>query len=123
MKKMIGYFCIGILAVSLCGSCDSESDSDIKKTMDENGFLMEYFGFDENESCDMELIQGDELRIEYSHELGSLDIYVGMDQNYPLYIGKEQTNGEFVLIVPEDGNYRISFFGHNAAGHISFNKK
>lgn len=96
MKKMIGYFCIGILAVSLCGSCDSESDS---------------------------LLKGDELQIEYSHELGSIDIYVGMDQNYPLYIGKEQTNGEFVLIVPEDGNYRISVFGHNAAGHISFSKK
>ena len=69
MKKMIGYFCIGILAVSLCGSCDSESDSDIKKTMYENGFFMEYFGFDENESCDMELIQGDELRIEYARLL------------------------------------------------------
>ena len=68
----------------------------------------------------MVLQAGEQLRVALSHTEGTVDVTVGMEGQEPIYRGNGQQNADFVLEIPETGNYRISVSGHQAKGKVSF---
>ena len=83
---------------------------------------MEYSILNREESADLNLTEGDCLRISLSHTEGTVDVTVGMEEQKPIYRGNGQQNADFVLEILESGKYHISVSGHQAKGNISFTR-
>ncbi len=108
--------------IFLLTGCGAGSVFDGSRVSDASGFRMEYSILNREESADLTLTEGDRLRISLSHTEGTVDVTVGMDGNGPIYRGNGQQNADFVLEIPETGNYRISVSGHQAKGNVSFTR-
>ena len=83
-------------------------------------FQMEYSVLNREETAELVLQAGEQLRVALSHTEGTVDVTVGMEGQEPVYRGNGQQNAGFVLEIPETGNYRISVSGHRAKGNVSF---
>ena len=83
---------------------------------------MEYSMLNREESADLNLMEGDCLQVSLSHTEGYVDVTVQSDGKEPIYRGNGQQNADFVLEIPETGDYRISIIGHQAKGRITFTR-
>ena len=106
----------------LLTSCGTKSDFDGSRVSNVSEFQMEYSVLDREETAELELRAGDQLRIALSHAEGNVDVIVRLEGQKPIYRGNGQQNAEFVLEIPETGNYHISVSGHQAKGNVSFTR-
>ena len=83
---------------------------------------MEYSVLDREETAELGLKAGDQVRVTLSHSKGSADVIVGMEGKMPIYRGNGQQNADFVLEIAETGSYHISVSGHQAKGNVSFTR-
>ena len=108
--------------IILLTGCGTGSVFDGSRVSDASGFRMEYSILNREESADLNLTEGDRLRVSLSHTEGSVDVIVGMEGKTPIYRGNGQQNADFVLEIAETGSYHISVSGHQAKGNISFTR-
>ena len=106
----------------LLTGCGTGSVFDGSRVSGTSGFWMEYSILNREESADLNLTEGDCLRISLSHTEGTVDVTVGMEEQKPIYRGNGQQNADFVLEILESGKYHISVSGHQAKGNISFTR-
>lgn len=119
-KKAIPAILLAIcLLLTGCGQPDAFEGS---KTSDEAGVRLEYSLLNKEESAELQLTEGEQIRVCLSHTFGSVDVIVGMNGEQPIYKGTEQENADFVLTIPKTGRYHISVTGHRAKGGISFTR-
>ena len=85
-------------------------------------FQMEYSVLNREETAELVLQAGEQLRVTLSHTEGTVDVTVGMEGQEPVYRGRGQQNAEFVLEIAKTGNYHISVSGHQAKGNVSFTR-
>ena len=85
-------------------------------------FQMEYSLLNREETAELVLQAGEQLRVTLSHTEGTVDVTVGMEGQEPVYRGRGQQNAEFVLEIAKTGNYHISVSGHQAKGNVSFTR-
>ena len=85
-------------------------------------FQMEYSVLNREETAELVLQAGEQLRVTLSHTEGTVDVTVGMEGKEPIYRGNGQQNAEFMLVIDETGNYQISVSGHQAKGSVSFTR-
>ena len=104
----------------LLTGCGEKSTFDGSRTSDETEFRMEYSILDKEESAELKLMEGDQIKVSISHTAGNVDVIVGQNGEEPIYKGAGQENAGFILTVPKTGCYRISVTGHRAKGEISF---
>ena len=121
MKRTLALLCLAALLLPLAG-CGSPAAFDGSRTSDETGFYMEYAVLNRQETADLTLAAGEQLRVFLAHSAGDIDLTVGRPGKEPLYTGKAQANAEFVLTAPEDGVYRIDVTGRHAKGRVSFER-
>ena len=121
-RKAAAGICMLAAMLFLLTGCGTGSVFDGSRVSDASGFRMEYRILNREESADLNLTEGDCLRISLSHTKGSVDLTVGMEGQTPIYRGNGQQNAEFVLEIAEAGNYRISVSGHQAKGKVSFTR-
>ncbi len=123
-SKLKQTACVCMLAAMffLLTGCGTGSVFDGSRVSDASGFRMEYSILNREESVDLNLTEGDRLRVFLSHTAGTVDVTVGRDGNAPIYRGNGQQNADFVLEIPETGTYRISVSGHQAKGNVSFTR-
>ena len=121
-SKLKQAACVCMLAAMLflLTGCRTGSVFDGSRVSDASGFRMEYSILNREESADLNLTEGDRLRVSLSHTEGSADVIVGMEGKTSIYRGNGQQNADFVLEITEAGNYHISVSGHQAKGNISF---
>ena len=106
----------------LLTGCGTGSVFDGSRGSDASGFRMEYSILNREESADLNLTEGDRLRISLSHTEGTVDVIVGINRKEPIYRGNGQQNADFVLEIAETGTYHISVSGHQAKGNVSFTR-
>ena len=106
----------------LLSGCGTGSGFDGSRISDASGFRMEYSVLNREEGDDLNLMEGDRLRVSLSHTEGSVDVTVGMEGKEPIYRGNGQQNAEFILEIAETGSYHISVSGHRAKGNVSFSR-
>ena len=110
-----------LLAICLLlTGCGVNNTFEGSRTSDETEFRMEYSILDKEESAELELTEGDQIRVHISHTAGNVDVIVGLNGEAPIYKGTEQGNADFILTIPKTGSYHISVTGHRAKGEISF---
>ena len=121
-SKLKQAACVCMLAamIILLTGCGTGSVFDGSRVSDASGFRMEYSILNREESAGLNLTEGDRLQVSLSHTEGTVDVTVGMNGKEPIYRGNGQQNAEFVLEIPETGNYHISVSGHQAKGNIAF---
>ena len=121
-SKLKQAACVCMLAAMLflLTGCRTGSVFDGSRVSDASGFRMEYSILNREESAGLNLTEGDRLQVSLSHTEGTVDVTVGMNGKEPIYRGNGQQNAEFVLEIPEKGNYHISVSGHQAKGNIAF---
>ena len=112
--------CLLLLTARLLAGCGKTSAFDGSVTRDADGFQMAYSMLNREETADLQLSEGERLQVAFSQEKGNVDIRVAQDGKDAIYAGNGQINGEFILIIPETGVYRISVVGHKAQGKVSF---
>ena len=100
--------------------CGEKNTFDGSRTSGETMFRMEYSILDREESAELKLREGDQIKVHISHTAGNADVIVGQEGEEPIYKGTAQENADFILTVPETGCYHISVTGHRAKGEISF---
>ena len=83
---------------------------------------VEYGILNQEESADLNLTEGDRLKVSLSHTEGFVDVTVGMEGQAPIYRGNGQQNADFSLEIAETGNHHISVTGHRAKGIITFTR-
>jgi len=106
----------------LLTGCGTESVFEGSRASDASGFRMEYSILNQEESADLNLTEGDRLKVSLSHTEGSVDVTVGMEGKGPIYRGNGQQNAVFALEIAETGSYHISVSGHQAIGNITFTR-
>ena len=123
-SKRKAAVCVCMLAamIFLQTGCGTGSVFDGSRVSDASGFRMEYSILNREESADLNLTEGDRLRISLSHTEGSVDVIVRLEGQEPIYRGNGQQNAEFVLEIAETGNYHIFVSGHQAKGNVSFTR-
>ena len=121
-RKAAAVICMLAAMIILLTGCGTGSVFDGSRVSDASGFRMEYSILNREESADLNLTEGDRLRVSLSHTEGSADVIVGMEGKTSIYRGRGQQNAEFVLEIAETGNYHISVSGHQAKGNASFTR-
>ena len=121
-RKAAAVICMLAAMIILLTGCGTGSVFDGSRVSDASGFRMEYSILNREESADLNLREGNRLRVSLSHTEGSADVIVGMEGKTSIYQGRGQQNAEFVLEIAETGNYHISVTGHQAKGSISFTR-
>ena len=112
-----------IILLAMClllTGCGRKNTFDGSRTSSETMFRMEYSILDREESAELKLREGDQIKVHISHTAGNADVIVGQEGEEPIYKGTAQENADFILTVPETGCYHISVTGHRAKGEISF---
>lgn len=120
-KTVAGIFMLAIMIILLTG-CGTGSVFDGSRVSDASGFRMEYSILNREESADLNLTEGDRLRVSLSHTEGSADVIVLLEGKELIYQGNGQQNADFILEITEAGNYHISVSGHQAKGNVSFTR-
>ena len=121
LKISTGICLLAVLLFLLTG-CGTSSVFDGSRIANASEFQMEYSVLDREETADMVLEAGDQLRITLSHTAGTVDVTVGLKGKEPIYRGNRQQNAGFMLVIDETGNYQISVSGHQAKGSVSFTR-
>ncbi len=119
-RKTVLLPAILLAACLLQAGCGKRNAFEGTKTSDETGFRMEYSVLDREESAELELMEGDRIRVHLSNAAGTVDVTVGQIGEEPVYRGTGQENADFILTVPKTGSYQISVTGHRAKGEVSF---
>ena len=122
LKKRIMVVGLLVCVCAMLSGCGSNSVFDGSRSANEGGFQMDYAVLNREESADLYLEEGDQLRFSFAHSSGSIDVIIGQEGKEPLYRGTDQKNGEFSLPVSEAGTYHISVTGHQAKGSVSFTR-
>lgn len=120
-KTVAGIFMLAVMIILLTG-CGTGSVFDGSRVSDASGFRMEYSILNREESADLNLTEGDRLRVSLSHTEGSADVIVLLEGKELIYQGNGQQNADFILEITEAGNYHISVSGHQAKGNVSFTR-
>ena len=121
-RKAAAGLCMLAAMIVLLTGCSSDCVFDGSRVSDASGFRMEYSILNREESADLKLAEGDRLKVFLSHTEGTVDATVRMKGKEPIYRGNGQQNADFVLEIPETGDYHISVSGHQAKGHLSFTR-
>ena len=123
-SKLKQAACVYMLAAMLflLTGCGTGCVFDGSRISDASGFQMEYSVLNQAEGADLNLMEGDRLRVSLSHTEGSVDVTVGMEGKEPIYRGNGQQNAAFILEIAETGSYHISVSGHRAKGNVSFTR-
>ena len=121
-RKVTAGVCMFAAMIFLLAGCGTGSVFDGSRVSDTSGFRMEYSILNREESADLNLTEGDRLRVSLSHTEGTVDVTVGMEGQTPIYRGNGQQNADFVLEIAETGSYHIFVSGHQAKGNISFTR-
>ena len=123
LLKVLSISAIMIAAMLfLLTGCGTSSVFDGSRVSNASVFQMEYSVLNREETAELVLQAGEQLRVTLSHTEGTVDVTVGMDGNEPIYRGRGQQNAEFVLEIAVTGNYHISVSGHQAKGNVSFTR-
>ena len=120
--KQAACVCMLAAMIILLTGCGTGSVFDGSRVSDASGFRMEYSILNREESADLNLTEGDRLRVSLSHTEGSADVIVLLEGKELIYQGNGQQNADFILEITEAGNYHISVSGHQAKGNVSFTR-
>ena len=83
-----------------------------------NQFRMDASYFNGTEGCVLPLQKDQWLKVQMRLEKGEMTLRIADETSAPLYQGDGSACSEFLLAVPETGDYSVSLTGHRANGYV-----
>ena len=83
-----------------------------------NHFRMDASYFNGTEGCVLPLQKDQWLKVQMRLEKGEMTLRIADETSAPLYQGDGSACSEFLLAVPETGDYSVSLTGHRANGYV-----
>ena len=81
-------------------------------------YILEFEKMNQEDSHIISACKDDIFAVHFRIEKGHADLVIAMDGRPPIYMGNGIKYGEFNVIVPEDGEYRITINARHAAGFV-----
>ena len=81
-------------------------------------FLMNASYFNGTDGCVLPLQKDQWLKVQMQVEKGEMTLRIADETSAPLYQGDGIACSEFLLAVPETGDYSVSLTGHRANGYV-----
>lgn len=82
-------------------------------------YTLEFSEMNQEDSHTLDLHEGDTLSIDYSIDRGNVDLSVGILEEDTIYKGNDIDSAVFDLVIPKDGNYKITVSSKHASGFIN----
>lgn len=86
-------------------------------------YILEFEKMNQEDSHVITACKDDVFAVHFRIEKGHADFVIAKDGNTPIYKGNDIETGVFDIIVPEDGEYRITIHAKHAAGSIEVYKR
>lgn len=83
-----------------------------------NCYILEFEKMNQEDSHVISACKDDVFAVRFKIEKGHADLVIAMDGRPPIYMGNGIKYGEFNVIVPEDGEFRITINARHAAGFV-----
>jgi len=106
----------GITVFFACGRQKIHCETGIKNL--EHYYILEFEKMNREDSCTIPVCKDDEFAVNVRIDTGHVDFIIAMDGNTPIYKGNDIEDGEFNVIVPADGAYRITVNAKHASGYV-----
>lgn len=81
-------------------------------------YILEFDKMNQEDSCVIPASRDDAFAVSLKINEGDVDFIIGMDGKKPIYKGNDIDTGSFKVIVPEDGDYRITVNAKHASGSV-----
>ncbi len=117
-KRIPAGICLLILLSLLLSGCGRKDE--VEKALSSTELEFRYEFLNGEESADIILSEGDRLQVRIHNDRGNVDLRIAMTGKDPVYTGSGQKQGDFSVVIPESGEYRVSIRGHEAEGWTSF---
>ena len=83
-----------------------------------DSYILEFEKMHQEDSHVISACKDDVFAVHFRIEKGHADLVIAMDGNTPIYKGNDIETGVFDIIVPEDGEYRITVDAKHAYGYV-----
>lgn len=81
-------------------------------------YILEFENMNREDSCMIPVCKDDVFAVNFRIDNGHADLIIAMDGKTPIYKGNDIESGVFDVIVPEDGEYRITVNAKHASGYV-----
>ena len=109
----------GMVTIYFCNNRDVFIGTNTKTT---DCYILQVEKMNNTDSHVLVLEKDDVLSVEYSIDKGNVDLVIGLEKEKPIYKGNDIEDEKFEVIVPRDGEYRITVKAKHAAGSITIIK-
>lgn len=108
----------GIIVFLACGGQKVRCVTGINNQ--DHYYILKFEKMNREESYMIPACKDDVFAVNFRIDKGHADFFIAMDGNTSIYKGNDIETGEFNVIVPEDGEYRISINFNTPLGLLKF---
>ena len=105
---------------------DVKFDGDRVRSTDPECFTLRFRAMNGDDAETLTLREGDELRVAWQIESGSVDVVIAMRGEGPLYRAEGRGEGDaadFHLTIPKSGEYTVTVSARKAKGSLAFRQE
>lgn len=123
-----GFFIMFILAaiagITIVLACGRQKVHCVTGINDQGHYyILEFEKMNREDSYLIPACKDDVFAVNFRIDKGHADFIIAMDGNPPIYKGNDIETGDFNIIVPEDGEYRITIKAKHASGFVEVHAK
>lgn len=117
-RAFISLAAISLLAIIICLILNNRKVFIGDITKDQSGYCLKFEKMNREDSYIILVCKDDVFSANFRTDKGHADLIIGMDDRNPIYKGNDIETGTFDVIVPEDGEYRITVKAKHASGYV-----
>lgn len=118
---IIGSLAIVLALLVVCVSCcvlDNQSSFTGSSVKNADRYTLDFSVMNQSDSHVLTCKEGDTLHVSFSIAKGTVDLLIGMEGQSPIYRGNAISDGDFGVVVPQSGDYKITVNAKKAAGEL-----
>lgn len=122
MRKIVYVLIFAIIVLMFTACTAAKGSILIRENLAGTGCDIDFFKWSEQNKCEISLEKNDELSVEIACDSGCIALEIYDKNGAKAYAGNGLEAGNFIVEVPEAGEYVISIKGDKASGSIHIKK-
>lgn len=122
MRKIVYVLIFAIIVLMFTACTAAKGSILIRENLAGTGCDIDFFKWSEQNKCEISLEKNDELSVEIACDSGCIALEIYDKNGTRAYTGNGLEAGNFIVEVPEAGEYVISIKGDKASGSIHIKK-
>ena len=117
-RAFISLAAISLLAIIICLILNNRKVFIGDITKDQSGYCLKFEKMNQEDLYLIPACKDDVFAVNFRIDKGHADLIIAMDGKTPIYKGNDIETGTFDVIVPEDGEYRITVNAKHSSGYV-----